>query len=468
MANNQSMVLSKVLKKDQLAESFAQEYELWKKGISCVSVAFVALKYKGLWSPRRAQLHLLPIPFNIESHEYIQTESIFAGLSKRNLSANALDSFMIDFLSGKLDLGENSISVNEKSELSYYCRREWPEAFVFNKQIEIRCDYRTNHHDDPPLHKINDELRSYHIPFDGLQDLFNYLGLQFNGYPSGYESIVTLASPAGIKKCHIDNNQLSLELEAHPSFGVNEISVGVVATTTPNEQYTRINLSPLIEWSHAEDRLVGKGSLSINHLSAAQILMAVNGQSIVRNWYVDEKNPPNPRASKYLCLDAEFHRLKKYLDGGNTDSDAFEKGVSILAWILGFNPTLVAETESPDILVETPSGKIAVIECTKKIKDIRVKAGKLIDRRYELSKKMRQIDPATGLIAALVVNLPKDQMADERTFLSANKILLITNEQLEQLLGLLTTPPTPEKYFAKAIQKINSEVPPGEGIGLSN
>jgi hypothetical protein len=112
----------------------------------------------------------------------------------------------------------------------------------------------------------------------------------------------------------------------------------------------------------------------------------------------------------------------------STDPSKFEQGVAALLFMLGFAPALPIETNSPDIVVATPTGRVAVVECTIKTADFATKIGKLVDRRTSLSKALAAADIPFQVVALLVCRQPRDQMVATNEDLTAKNVLLLAGE----------------------------------------
>jgi hypothetical protein len=124
----------------------------------------------------------------------------------------------------------------------------------------------------------------------------------------------------------------------------------------------------------------------------------------------------------------------------SSESARFENGVAALLFLLGFTPSVQLETDAPDLIVTTPGGKLAIVECTTRIADFAAKVGKLVDRRGALSKQLSASGHPAQIIAVLICRLPRDQIAAQAAELHAHKIILLTGDDLLKSFDSVRTP----------------------------
>jgi hypothetical protein len=238
---------------------------------------------------------------------------------------------------------------------------------------------------------------------------------------------------------------------------VEEISVGLVVRSD-KQALKRVNITDQIQWEKNGDNLIGLVVLKWECITAVQVLLNFAGESVLRSVFINEKNRPNPRLSKYLAFDSELRQLKSAIGTRSRDSDSLEKALTVLAWLYGFSPSPIMETDAPDLIIESQTGGIVLVEATTSVRDIRAKAGKLVDRRYHLINRLA-LDPSSHrVLAALIVNLPKEQIANDVEYLFNNKVLLLTVEDLNKAVDNLDFPKNPDQIINEAIENLRSPI----------
>lgn len=100
------------------------------------------------------------------------------------------------------------------------------------------------------------------------------------------------------------------------------------------------------------------------------------------------------------------------------------------ATAIGFTPSVQLEKDAPDLIVTTPGGKLAIVECTTHISDFASKVGKLVDRRGALSKQLSASGHPGQVATVLICKLPRDQIAAQTDELRTHNIILRAGDDL--------------------------------------
>lgn len=185
----------------------------------------------------------------------------------------------------------------------------------------------------------------------------------------------------------LSGNRLHLSFIAHTKFDQKKLSVAIRGFPGKGLS-TRQQVAHAIQWKRAKDNFKrGKLDLQFENTDSAILMVTYAGQLVRRQWVIDPEKAINVRLVAMQTFDKELKQLRQALFD-STDSVKFEQGVAALLFLLGFTPSPVLETQAPDILVATPSGAIAVVECTTRTSDFNSKIGKLVDRRQLLTTQL--------------------------------------------------------------------------------
>lgn len=451
-------VLPTVIGRGDYAEDFVKGYECWKSSVASLSVQCFAIKKEEGWILSKAQIFLGPVKFNTEEEELIKTKSVFAANVQKNIHGHELDNFILDFLKGAFRICDEVLRFPNLKDVSFYSRRNDYEAIVFDKVLEIRSTSRkVSLYDDVPLYQINNELRANQIPYDGLSDLLRHLNFKDTRYTTDCEAELTMFAPLAVSKCEIEASGVTLNFVSHTDLLVEEISVGLVVRND-KQALKRVNITDQIQWEKNGDNLIGLVVLKWECITAVQVLLNFAGESVLRSVFINEKNRPNPRLSKYLAFDPDLRQLKSAIGSRSRDSDSLEKALAVLAWLYGFSPSPIMETDAPDLVIESQAGGIVLVEATTSVRDIRAKAGKLVDRRFHLIDRLALEPFNHRVLAVLAVNLPKEQIANDMEYFVKNKVLLLTGEDLNGALEDLNFPKKPDEIIDEAIKKLREPV----------
>lgn len=305
---------------------------------------------------------------------------------------------------------------------------------------------------------LDNALRKAEIPFDGLSDAAGWLDLAPPHISSNSPSLNLYVGPPVnlvFGESLLADGLFQATLHAHPKFDVDGIGLAVRAVPGVGLAARR-QIAGHIKWKRVkEGRRVGTVTVNLDHADSVLAILMIGTSTVSRQWFLD---PAKARNNRYLALqhfDKDLRMVKQGLFEA-PDQAKFELGVAALLFLLGFTPVVALETDSPDLVVTTPGGRLVVVECTTKISDFASKLGKLVHRRGALSEALGASGHPDQVSAALVCRLPRDQIAAQSHELVAQGILLLTREDLESGLERLRFPNNPDRMLDEATQHLSA------------
>lgn len=129
---------------------------------------------------------------------------------------------------------------------------------------------------------------------------------------------------------------------------------------------------------------IGHLELDLHDCTAVELMLSVSGFAVQRVFVTDKRKSLNPRLVAYKRFDPDLKALDDFLEPDVKNGRDLEQGVATLLYLLGATCSNPPATDAPDIFAETRNGRLAIIECTVKVTDVRAKAAKLIHRRHAL------------------------------------------------------------------------------------
>jgi len=201
--------------------------------------------------------------------------------------------------------------------------------------------------------------------------------------------------------------------------------------------------------------------VELENADSALTILSANGLTIRRHWFVDQEKAINVRYVATQLFDRELKQLKQSVlpdtsDTNKNDAARFEKGITSLLFMLGFSTGAQIETDAPDIILSSPSGKLALIECTLRTTDFRTKLEKLVGRRGELISRLEATGHNLGVIAILVCATPRQQLAIDDKQLVQSRVLLLCREDIEKAFYRIRNPIDPEELLREASSKLDN------------
>lgn len=307
----------------------------------------------------------------------------------------------------------------------------------------------------PERNTLDNTLRTSSPPFDGLDDLCAWLMLR-NPDQSSLSSITITVSPPVDMRVDLSSlvgGTLRMTLHAHPNADLTSVRLAVRAV--PGDGLTgRLHVADRIRWGTVvEGRLEGIVEVPLGNANGALTMLMIGSTTVRRQWFLDPAKAGTPRLAAVQQFDADLRMIRQGLFE-NPDSSRFEIAVAALLFLLGFSPAVQLETNSPDVIVSTPQGRLIIIECTTRVADIVTKLGKLVDRHGALVKTLQAGNQRSDVAAALVCRLPRDQIAAPAQTIRAMGVLLFASEELEEGMLRARFPSDPDAILMQALQAL--------------
>lgn len=357
-------------------------------GYSC-DIRFISThdtKKGEIWE---AAIYLNPIAPTQDFSLKIDNDRIIAGHSQLiNQSRNDLLKIIEDAISGTIEIsGQRLLLLPKESSLHFSSEMNHRDRWFYDLHLYIGGENRSNHskHD---LAMIDNALRSSQTPFDGLDDLSRWLGLQ-NVTGDVISTCINLRIGPPIDlivgESSLKDDRLYLVLNAHQTFDISH--AGLAIRCFPEAGLSsRRQISAEIHWSEpGNGRKVGIVDLEVKGIEGVEVMLMIQSSTVRRQWLSDPTKARNHRLIAVQSFDKDL-KMTRQAVLESPDSGRFENGIAALLFLLGFSPSVQIETDSPDLVVATPSGRLALVECTMRIADFSAKLGKLVDRRGALTR----------------------------------------------------------------------------------
>lgn len=304
--------------------------------------------------------------------------------------------------------------------------------------IQVEASQSSSLPDHRLLDQIDQKLRLANIPFDGMDDLVRWLAVSDPRTNRNSAKILAVLHPP----CQIatdvsafSGDILRLTVRAHPALDIERTQISVISFPGETAE-SRLQLGSKIKWRHEEtkDIRVGEVEAELPHAERALVMVSIGDSCVQRHWFANPLKSQDARLTAVRSSDPELKMLRRYLLN-ERDQDKFELGVALLAFLKGFSPAVQVEKDAPDILLVTPGGQLVVMECTLQTKDVNTKVGKLIDRLHALDTSLKASKQSRQILAVLVTQQQRAQVALTDEEIKAKKFVLLTHEDLESELG---------------------------------
>ncbi len=404
-------------------------------------------------------------PPAVEQDFSIDIETLIAGrFFLPNLSKEEIISILKKATEGKVATGSLVSALAGDKPIEFHAEPHNRDTWLANLHLQVigsprQIDQSTY----LKVVKTDHLLRSNDIPFDGIDDLCGFLGLsdtRSNGRACGITIRVLPPVDFSIDSGRLVANRLTLRFDAHPNFSTQRISCAI--REFPGRGVaTRRQIGEEIDW-HEPTNQIRQGFLEIDLENSDSVLIALSadGMTIRRHWFVDQEKSINAKYVATQLFDRELKQLRQAVlpdvsDPNKNDSARFEKGITSLIFLLGFCAGSQVETDAPDIIFSTPSGRLGLVECTLKPAEFRTKLDKLVSRRNELVSKLTSNGHTVSVTGFLVCGCPRSDLNVDEKHLAKSKIILLSREDIEKSLFRIRNPIAPDELLQLAIDQLD-------------
>ncbi len=220
-----------------------------------------------------------------------------------------------------------------------------------------------------------------------------------------------------------------------------------------------------LSWTDEPD--FSRGITALNIPTGAILDCTVSYKGSAQHFWLlsDPATFQNARRAAYEVADKNLELLRdivsKALRKGD-DARDFEAAIAWLFWMLGFSAVQLGHTkrtnqDAADLILCTPSGHFAVIECTTGL----LKADQKLSLLYERAQTVRRAlgTPQFNHLQVLPVIITAKRRAEiEADLEQAEKlgILVFAREEIDEMLNRTLTLPNPDQYYEEVRQALQA------------
>jgi hypothetical protein len=306
------------------------------------------------------------------------------------------------------------------------------------------------------------EVRGAETPYDNIQELLREYRLDFTSLNVSLEAVLP-------QLVEVDHASLV-------TAGVAKVGV-IMSSDLPRERASigyrvivdqsvisrsRVHAADM-SWSVADNHQRGVAEIQVP--PAAIVHCVANFGDVAQySYYVtDPENAPNDRRAAYESYDSELSLLREWLFREltrGTNARDFEAAVSWLVWMLGFSPVLLGlfpkTQEAADVLVTSPRGNYAVVECTLGMLRSENKLATLVRRSNELKERLKRSGNANANVLPVIVTaLPRESVAAELEQAEQLGVAVVTREVLEVAIEQTSLPLRPDAIYDDALRAVS-------------
>jgi len=444
---------------EQPADEFKGYFSAWMVIPCSVNIAYLARYIDSRWVLWNCRLTFGPRVWPKEERWGVDATDIRAGNIRLNIqSLEVANSLFQSAIEGVLNVDDLSFVFPNNDTRSYYLSTTEHNPVFFSHVLRIKPSQSEliaiSHNQQ---FSVEESLRCGSLPFDGVSDLFSFLGFNEGALFSDPFIELIIQPPADLNTSlsNMDAGSLQLKLIKHPEFDSSLISIGLRCFPNPSIDRRFVISADKVTWSCLDGFELGELHEILSDTVMVQAFISINGRIARRHVIHDRSRAINLKYLAHQHFDPNLRKLRDALVSGKNARD-FEKAVTVVFNILGFSASAFMDSEAPDIILFSPKGRVLLVECTLHAHDIRTKAGKLHHRRTELQQKVKIDFPWVDVVAILVCNQQRNTIAEDG-FLTENKIILYCEEDIQSALEQLQLLSDPDLLIDSALDVLEKK-----------
>jgi hypothetical protein len=303
------------------------------------------------------------------------------------------------------------------------------------------------------------ELRSSTVPHDTVQELFAEYGLV--GLFADAITIEVIGT--AVMGFDGDNSKITdetahivirlantLDVEG-ASLGYRELNKGKVTRgVLTGSQFA---------WKKSDEMQIGTFDLSVTKAAILHCYAIYKGAAQT-HWYIyDPTTSQNSRREVVESFDSGLAVLNTFISRPNSkghDARDFEVAVAWLFWMLGFGTVQMGSTartqDFADLILTTPQGQIAIVECTTGLLRADSKLSKLVARHSTVRQRLNQSNNShVKLLPVMVSSLPRAELQADLEQAEKLGVFVVAKEDLDHIvLRTAVGANNPDEIFSEA------------------
>lgn len=255
-------------------------------------------------------------------------------------------------------------------------------------------------------------------------------------------------------------------IKAEHGIPTHDVTLGLISIRAGEPTFRANFGANEISWNDDGEYLIGRLECQVPPSRPVQAIASLAGTAFHYWWIVDPNLVANPRKVVFEEVDPGLSLLRDFLvvDGQKGGARDLESAVAWIFWMLGFGVahfgTNTRTQDAVDIVIVTPSGNFAVVECTTGVISTDKKVANLLGRRVRaLERLSRSNHNAVKVLPIIVTSRGRAEVAQEIEPAQQRGVLVLTREDLIELLNQVETMPDPDSLYQQAEETLESAKP---------
>ena len=306
------------------------------------------------------------------------------------------------------------------------------------------------------------ELRSAATPFNSVNQLLSEYGLGgiFTDALT-VEVVATAVMGFNGDASKISGETATIVLQLANTLDMAKASVGYRVISQGKVVRGSLTGSQFL-WKQTDDMQIGTFDLKVTK-AAILHCYALYNKVAQTHWYItDPTTSQNSRRVIFRSFDTGLAILNEFLGRSHAkgrDARDFEVGVAWLFWMLGFGTLQLGSTartqDFSDVVLITPQGHIAIVECTTGLLRADSKLQKLVARASTVRRRLDRSSHAhLKLLPIMISTLTRQELQADLEDAEKLGVLVMAREELDQLVPRTAIGANTDELFSNAEQRV--------------
>jgi hypothetical protein len=378
-------------------QAFFQALEPLRKGYTGFSFSYFALRQQDKFILMQGRLFLNTLGAPLASSHF-QSTNVKAGRFSLDEMGSTVEQLVEQLVSGKIKMpgGELEFPPRENGAHGAYYQPFHTEGLQQNNRLNVLGLVGTSAGNLLQQPNLDWELKAADPPFGTISDLSTEYQLGVLRNDAANVEIIGFNVAVVDAKSTVKKNRAKLGILIPRNSERDQASLGYVVYNKGKAETRSVLNDSDLTW--AKDDEVWRGEAEIEVPAAAVVFCIARYAGVAQHqgWISDQTTFQNPRRAIYEAFDKQSSILKDALAReGRGKSRDLEAAVAWLLWMLGFSSAHLGERvqEGPDVLVSTPSGNLAIVECTTGLLKADQKLSHLHDRSLYRPQSSSRVKP---------------------------------------------------------------------------
>jgi hypothetical protein len=312
---------------------------------------------------------------------------------------------------------------------------------------------------------IDWEIKAASPPYEGLQELANEFGLGvLSEGPISVDVVARNVAVIDGQDSKVVGSNAGVHILLAKGLSQERVNLGY-RIYVPGEITKRGIISgTMMQWT--EEAGHDRGIVALQTTSAAVLNCAVTYDGVTQShlWLSDPDRAQNPRRAVYEAFDPKMEILKSIVGAAQNRGQVardLEAAVAWLLWMLGFSVAHLGGTprtrDAADLIVTTPSGHFAVVECTTGLLKAENKLALLHQRAENVRAALAASNNAfVRVLPVMVTSKTMNEVVPDIEAAEKLGVLVITREGLDRATVQTLRLPNADQIYTEAEQTVST------------